>query len=83
MGDTVNPEVKQRIVSAINQSLANNRDKLQVLDSTIRSLCSAASGLVNNGAETLRGFRKVYTALDVQRRVQLPTTTKGLCPIIN
>ena len=56
MGDSIDPEVKQRILSAVNQSLANNRDKMQVLDSTIRSLYSAASCLVSDGAETLRGF---------------------------
>ena len=38
MGDTVDPEVKLRIVSTVNQSLAANREKVQVLDSTIRSL---------------------------------------------
>ena len=35
MGDAVDPEVKQRIVSTVNQSLAINRDRVQVLDSTI------------------------------------------------
>ena len=38
MGDAVDPEVKQRIVSTVNQSLAINRDRVQVLDSTIISL---------------------------------------------
>ena len=65
MGDSMNPEVKQRILSAVNQSLANNRDKMQVLDSTIRSLYSAASGQVNDGAEILRGYGQVYTTLEV------------------
>ena len=68
MGDAVDPEVKQRIVSTVNQSLAINRDRVQVLDSTIRSLYTATSGLGNNGAETVRGFGQVYTALDIRQQ---------------
>ena len=37
LGDTVHPEVKLRITSTVNQSLAANRDKVQVYDSTFRS----------------------------------------------
>ena len=47
--------------------MAANRDKVQVYDSTLRSLYKAASGLVNDGAETLRGFGQAYTALDVRQ----------------
>ena len=65
MGDAVDPEVKQRIVSTVNQSLAINRDRVQLLDSTISSLYLAASSLVNKGAETLRSFGQVYTVLDI------------------
>ena len=68
MGDSVDPETKERIMNTVNQSLASNRDKVQVLDSTIRSLYTVASGLVNNGAETLRGFGLVQTALDVRQQ---------------
>ena len=68
IGNSVNPETKERIMNAVNQSLASNRDKVQVLDSTIRSLYSAASRLVNNGAEILRSFGLVKTALDVRQQ---------------
>ena len=50
MGDLVDPDTKERIMNAVNQSLANNMEKVQVLDSNIRSLYSLASRLVNNGA---------------------------------
>ena len=59
LGDTVHPEVKLRITSTVNQSLAANRDKVQVFDSTFRSLYKAASSLVNDMAETLRCFWQV------------------------
>ena len=38
---------------------------VQILDSKIRSLYIAASGLVNDRVETLRGFGRVQTALDI------------------
>ena len=39
---------------------------MQALDSTIRRLYEAASGLVNDGVETLRGYGLVQAALDIQ-----------------
>ena len=53
-------------MSTVNQSLASNRNKVQVLDSNFRSLYTVASGLVNNGVETFSGFRLVQTTLDVR-----------------
>ena len=41
--DPVDPNTKERIMNAVNQSLASNRDKVQVLDSTIRILYTAVS----------------------------------------
>ena len=38
---------------------------VQLLDSKARSLYSPIAGLVNDGEETLRGFGKVQTALDI------------------
>ena len=64
----MDPEVKLRITSTVNQSLAANRDREQVYHSTLRSLYKAAFGLVNDGAETLRGFGQVYTALDIRQQ---------------
>lgn len=68
MGDSIDSETKERIMSAVNQSLASNWDKVQVLDSTIRSLYTVASGLVNDGAETLSGFGLMQTALDIRQQ---------------
>ena len=39
---------------------------VQLLDSNAWSLYSSAAGLVNDGVETLRGFGKVQTALDIR-----------------
>ena len=36
------------------------------MDAEARSLYSSAGGLVNDGVETLRGFSKVQTALDIR-----------------
>ena len=38
---------------------------VQALYAKARSLYSSAAGLVNDGVETLRGFGKVQTALDI------------------
>ena len=59
MGDIVPQEIQTRILAAARQSHANNQEMVQLLDSKIRSLYTAASGLVNDGVETLRGFGKV------------------------
>ena len=65
MGDEVSPEMKVMILMAVKQSQANNQQMVQLWDSKAKSLYSAAAGLVNDGVETLRGFGKVQTALDV------------------
>ena len=65
MEDKFPYEIQTRILAAARQSHANNQEMVQLLDSKIRSLYTAASGLVNDGVETLRGFGKVQTALDV------------------
>ena len=41
---------------------------MQLLDAKARSLYSSAAGLVNDGVETLRGFGKVQTALDIRQQ---------------
>ena len=53
------------ILIAFKQSQANNQQMVQLWDSKAKSLYSAAAGLVNDGVETLRGYGKVQTALDV------------------
>ena len=65
MGDEVPPEMKTKILVAVQQSQANNQQMVQLWDSKAKSLYSAAAGLVNDGVETLRGYGKVETALDV------------------
>ena len=65
MGDQVSQEVQNRILTAVRQTHDNNLEKLQFWDSKVRSLYSAASGLVNDGVETLRGYGRIQTALDV------------------
>ena len=68
MGDEVSPEMKTMILMAVKQSQANNQQMVQLWDSKARSLYSAAAGLVNDGVETLRGFGKVQTALDIRQQ---------------
>ena len=41
---------------------------VQLWDSKAKSLYSAAAGFVNDGVETLRGYGKVQTALDVRQQ---------------
>ena len=65
MEDLVPQEIQVRILVAARQSHASKQEMVQLLDSKIRSLYTAASGLVNEGVETLRGFGEVQTALDV------------------
>ena len=66
MGDEVSPEMKVMILTAIKQSQANNQQMVQLWDSKARTLYSSAAGLVNDRMETLRGFGKVQTALDIR-----------------
>ena len=65
MGDQVSQEVQTRILMAVRQAHSNNLQRVQQWDSKVRSLYSAASGLVNDGVESLRGYGLIQTALDV------------------
>ena len=58
--------MKERIIIAVNQSHDINQMKVRALDPTIRSLYVAASGLVYEGAETLRGYDLVHVVLDIR-----------------
>ena len=64
MADHVPLDIQTRILTAVRQSRTYNQQMVQLLDSKIRSLYTVASGLVNDGAETLRGYGRVQTALD-------------------
>ena len=68
IGGSIDPIIKERIIIAVNQSHDRNQMKVQFLDSTIRSLYVAASGLVNDRAETLRGYGLVHAVLDIRRQ---------------
>ena len=59
MGDQVSHEVQDRILMAVRQTHAKNLEKLELWDSKVRSLYSAASGLVNNWVVTLRGYGQI------------------------
>ena len=63
MGDSVPQDIKNRVLIAARESHTRNQEKVQALDSKFRSLYTAASGLVNDRGETLRGFSRVQTAL--------------------
>merc|ERR1712240_739550 len=65
MGDEISPEMKTMILVAVKESHAKNQQIVQLMDAKARSLYSSAAGLVNEGVETLRGFGKVQTALDI------------------
>ena len=66
MEGLVPQEIQTRILVAVRQSHANNQEMVQLLDSKIRSLYTVASGLVNDGVETLRGYGWVQTALNIR-----------------
>ena len=63
MGDWVPQDIKIRVLIAARESYTRNQEKVQTLNSKSRSLYTVASGLVNDGEETLRGFGRVQTAL--------------------
>ena len=56
MGDWVPQDIKIRVLIAARESYTRNQEKVQTLNSKSRSLYTAASGLVNDGEETLRGL---------------------------
>ena len=66
MGDEISLEMKTMILVAVKESHAKNQQMVQLMDTKARSLYSSAAGLVNDGVETLRGFGKVQTALDIR-----------------
>lgn len=61
-------DIQTRILTAFRQSHAINQQMVQLLDSKIRSLYTEACGLVNDRAETLRGYGRVQTALEVHQQ---------------
>ena len=65
MGELVPQKIQIMILTAARQSHTSNQEMVQLLDSKIRSLYTAASGLVNDRVETLRGFGRVQNALDI------------------
>ena len=56
MGDEVSPDMKTKILAAVNQTQANNQQMVQHWDSKAKNLSSAAALLINDGVDTLRGF---------------------------
>ena len=68
MGDLVPQNIKNRFLITAREAHTRNQERVQSLDSKIRSLYTVASGLVNDGVETLREFGKVQTALDVHQQ---------------
>ena len=59
MGDQVPQEIKAKILSAVRQAHLNNLQRVQQWDSKVRSLYTAASGHVNDGIESLRGYWRI------------------------
>ena len=68
IGNSIDPLIKERIIIMVKQSHDRNQMKVRALDSTIRRLYMAASGLVNDKAETLRGYGLVHAVLDIRRQ---------------
>ena len=68
IGNSIDPLIKERIIITVKQSHDRNQMKVQALDSTIRKLYEAASGLVNDGVETLRNYGLVHAVLDIRRQ---------------
>ena len=88
MVDQVSQEVQSGILTAVRQAHLNNLQRVQQWDSKVRSLYSAASGLVNDGVETLRGYGQIQTALDICQQSILrragpfvkPTSSQSTAP---
>ena len=53
IGDQVRQEIQARILMTVRQAHLNNLQRVQQWDSKVRSLYTAASGLVNDRVETL------------------------------
>ena len=58
MGDSVPEDIKTRVLIAARKSYTRNQKKVQTLNSKSSSLYTVASGLVNDGEETLRGLAR-------------------------
>ena len=54
MGDLVPQNIKNRFLITAREAHTRNQERVQSLDSKIRSLYTVASSLVNDGVETLR-----------------------------
>ena len=78
MGDQVPQKIKAKILAAVRQAHLNNLQRVQQWDSKVRSLYSAASGLVNNGIESIRGYRQIQAALDIHQQSIL----RRACPFV-
>ena len=50
---------------AIKESHARNCERVQNLNSIVRSFCSSATGLVNDGMEATRGYGKVISGISL------------------
>ena len=68
MGDQVPQEIQVRILLAVRQVHLNNLQGVQQWDSKVRSLYTMASGLVNDGIESLRRYGWIQAALDVPQQ---------------
>ena len=69
----------------VEESHDENYRRVQALDTRFRSLYTAATGLVNDGTQAIRGYGRLASALDVREQAILrkcgtfvkPTTSKG------
>ena len=68
MRDLVPQGIKDRVLIATRDSHTRNQEKVKLLGSKFKSLYTTASGLVNEGVDTLRGYGKVQTALDIHQQ---------------
>ena len=66
IGNPIDQWVKERIFIKVKQSHDKNQMKVRALDSIIRKLYEAASGLVNDGADSLQNYGLVHAILDIR-----------------
>ena len=63
--DSVQEDVKNRVLLNVKESYTRKCERVQNLDSITRNLYTTAAGLVNDGIEAPRGYGKVVAARNI------------------
>ena len=85
MDSRIPEEVCKWVKLLVEMFHQKNLKKVKALDQKVQGLCTTAAGLVNYSSETMCGYGKVISALDIRQQVILrkhgpfvkPTSSQG------